>query len=285
VVDGFDIFAGQPTPEDLLAELYDLEHDGVDEDLPFYRELARRTRGAALDLGCGSGRLFRALLSGGIPRIVGVDGSAALLRRAEQRIAADPELRSAAAAGRIELVRGDIRRLRRRDHFGLIVAVGVLPHLDGPPAVLAMLRGARHRLTRAGRLVLDDLGPAEMPARDLPLSTDWSRVAGGRRVTRLSRLLRSEEAGGIRVAFSTLTESEQADGTIARLPAGYRLWYPSPVTLESLAEEAGLAVELRYGSHDLDALDQDSERRIFVTRRAAWSLGGAGGRQDVRDER
>jgi SAM-dependent methyltransferase len=285
VGDEFDIFAGQPTSEDVLAELYDLEHDAVDEDLPFYRELARRSRGAVLDLGCGSGRLFRTLLRGGIPRLVGVDGSAALVRRAEQRIAADAELRSAAAAGRIELVHGDVRRLRRTDHFGLILAVGVLPHLDGPAAVRAMLRRARHRLTRAGRLVLDDLGPVEMPARDLPLSTDWSRIVAGRRVTRLSRLLRSDEEGGVRVAFSTLTEAEQGDGTIARLPAGYRLWYPSPVTLERLTEEAGLAVELRYGSHDLDALDQDSERRIFVTRRAAWSLGAVGGRQDVRHER
>jgi SAM-dependent methyltransferase len=285
VGDEFDIFAGQPTSEDVLAELYDLEHDAVDEDLPFYRELARRSRGAVLDLGCGSGRLFRTLLRGGIPRLVGVDGSAALVRRAEQRIAADAELRSAAAAGRIELVHGDVRRLRRTDHFGLILAVGVLPHLDGPAAVRAMLRRARHRLTRAGRLVLDDLGPVEMPARDLPLSTDWSRIVAGRRVTRRSRLLRSDEEGGIRVAFSTLTEAEQGDGTIARLPAGYRLWYPSPVTLERLAEEAGLAVELRYGTHDLDALDQDSERRIFVTRRAAWSLGAVGGRQDVRHER
>jgi SAM-dependent methyltransferase len=285
VGDEFDIFAGQPTSEDVLAELYDLEHDAVDEDLPFYRELARRSRGAVLDLGCGSGRLFRTLLRGGIPRLVGVDGSAALVRRAEQRIAADAELRSAAAAGRIELVHGDVRRLRRTDHFGLILAVGVLPHLDGPAAVRAMLRRARHRLTRAGRLVLDDLGPVEMPARDLPLSTDWSRIVAGRRVTRRSRLLRSDEEGGIRVAFSTLTEAEQGDGTIARLPAGYRLWYPTPVTLERLAEEAGLAVELRYGSHDLDALDQDSERRIFVTRRAAWSLGAVGGRQDVRHER
>ncbi len=262
----------------MLAELYDLEHDPIDEDLPFYREMARRARGAALDLGCGSGRLFKPLLDGGARRLVGVDGSPALLARAERRIASDPILRAAAAAGRLELGHGDIRRLRRSDHFSLIVAVGVVPHLDGPSSVLAMLRSARHRLTRAGRLVLDDLGPAEMPSTNLPLSVDWSRAEEGRRIVRTSSLLRSEEAGGIRVVFSTLTETAESDGTIARLPAGFRLWYPSPATLRRLVEEAGLVVELSYGSHDLDALGQESLRRIFVTRRAERSLGAVVGR-------
>jgi hypothetical protein len=47
-----DIFASQPTDADLLAELYDLEHDQVTEDLVFYREQTRRS-GVVLELGCG----------------------------------------------------------------------------------------------------------------------------------------------------------------------------------------------------------------------------------------
>jgi hypothetical protein len=41
------------------------------------------------------------------------------------------------------------------------------------------------------------------------------------------------------------------------------------MTLIGLAEEAGLAVEATYGSHELDALDDGSERCIVVLRRAA----------------
>jgi SAM-dependent methyltransferase len=269
VADEAVIFAGQPSRPEVLAELYDLEHDEIVDDLPFYRELARRARGAVLDLGCGSGRLLRTLVDGSSRRVVGLDGAPQLLARAERRVQADGQLREAVRAGRLELRLADVRRVPPIGRFSLIVSIGVLPHLDGPAGVGQMLLSARHRLSRVGRMVVDDLGPAAMPLRDLPLSVDWRRMVGRTQVTRSSRLLHSEEDGGDRVAYSTLTELLEPDGTIARLPAGFRLWYPSPETLTRLAREAGLVVELAYGSHDLDPLGPDSERRIFILRRSS----------------
>ena len=262
-----DIFGSQPADEDRLAELYDLEHDEVVEDLPFYRELARRTAGPVLDLGCGSGRLFATLLEAGAPRVLGMDGSPALLRRAEARIASDERLTDAARAGRLSVMRGDVRAistLNIRERFDLAVAVGVLPHLSGPEDALRLLGGTRSVLARGGRLVLDDLGPAEMPDRDMPLSVDWRRTLGGREVVRRSELLRRETPEGLRVAFSTIADAVQPDGTIARLPASHELWYPSPEALAALVKQAGMVVELSYGSHDLEPLGRESGRRIFV---------------------
>lgn len=264
-----DIFASQPADEDLLAELYDLEHDDVLEDQAFYRELSRRMPGPVLDLGCGSGRLFRALLAGGATRVVGIDGSAALLRRAEARIASDAGLRDARAAERISLVRGDVRALATlniRERFSLAIAVGVVPHLDGPEDALRLLGGARSLLGPGGRLVLDDLGPGAMPDRDLPLSVDWHRTLNGREVVRRSELIRRESPEGLRVAFSTIADAVQPDGTIARLPASHELWYPSPEALAALVRQAGMVVELSYGSHDLEPLGRESGRRIVVVR-------------------
>jgi SAM-dependent methyltransferase len=262
-----DIFASQPADEDRLAELYDLEHDELIEDLDFYRELTRRTAGPVLDLGCGSGRLFGTLLDGGAPRILGIDASAALLRRAEARIGGDERLAAAAREGRLSVMRGDVRAistLNIRERFGLAVAVGVLPHLDGPEDALRLLGGARSVLARGGRLVIDDLGPAEMPIRDMPLSIDWRREIDGREVVRRSELVRRESPEGLRVAFSTIADAVQPDGTIARLPASHQLWYPSPEALSALVKQAGMVVELSYGSHDLEPLGRESGRRIYV---------------------
>lgn len=270
-----DIFAGQPTDADLLAQLYDLEHDEVTEDLVFYREQTRRSGPSVLDLGCGSGRLLRSFAAGKGRRIVGVDGSSALLRRGAARVAAEPLLAAALSQGRLHLVEGDVRRLEQlplRGMLGsaganLVVAAGVMPHLDGPEDALRMLTGVAALLADRGRLILDDLGPALLPDRDLPLSLDWRRTLNGQEVVRRSQLMRREAPEGLRVAFSTIVDLGRPDGTISRFPASYRLWYSSDDALVALIREAGLAVEFAYGSHDLDPPNAASERRILVVRR------------------
>ena len=268
-----DILAGQPVHEALLAELYDLEHDEIIEDLVFYREWARRQHGPTIDLGCGSGRLFSALLEGGATSIVGIDGSPALLERAAARIEGAAELREARDAGRLEVAAGDVRSVRRPDRYALAILAGVIAHLAGPEDALRALDSARRLLQPRGLLIVDLLGPAALPPHDLPLSVDWERRMGERRVVRRSRLVRHEAPEGLRVDYSTLTDLVEADGTITRLPAGFRLWYPSPGALIGLAEEAELAVEAAFGSHDLDPLDDGSERCIVVLRRATSGSG------------
>jgi SAM-dependent methyltransferase len=271
-----DIFSAQPTDADLLAEIYDLEHDEVVDDLAFYREMGRRSQGPTLDLGCGSGRLFLSLLTGGARPLLGLDGSPALLRRAERRVETSGVLRRARETGRLRLALGDARRLEAalpdpRQRFRLIVAAGVLPHLDGPDEAIALLQGARRRLLPDGVLILDDVGPGELPTRDLPLSVDWTRELNGRTIVRRSQLARRVAPEGVRVLFSTLADVTGPDGTIARLPASYRLWYPSQEALTALVREADLAVELTYGSHELEPLDSASDRRIVVARRVEGS--------------
>ena len=264
-----DILGGQPTDASLLAEIYDLEHDAIDEDLAFYRQIARRHPGAVIDLGCGSGRLFGPLLAGGATRLVGVDGSPSLLERAAARIDGDARLSAARAAGRIELLEADVRRIRHGERFALAILAGVVAHLDGPEDALRALTAARQLLTADGVLVVDTLGPGGLPEHDLPLSVDWERSEGGRRMVRRSQLERRETPEGLRVSYATLTDVVRADGTIARLPASWRLWYPSPAALVALAAEAELEIESVFGSHDLDPLDEDSERCIVVARPTA----------------
>ena len=262
-----DIFAAQATDPALLAELYDLEHEESDSDLVFYREFARRASGAILDLGTGSGRLLPTLVAVARGRVVGVDGSQALLARARARVAAAPDLRAAADARRLELLAGDIRDPAVQGRFALILAVGVLPHLSGPADAERMLLAAARRLTSAGRLIVDLPGPAALPDRDLPLGDDWERDHGGTAVRRASRLTHRRTDDGVSVLLSTITELARPDGTIARLPAAFRLWYPDVGLLERLFARAELGVSAIYGSHELDAFDDDSERLIVIGER------------------
>ena len=261
-----DILAGHASDAELLAEIYDLEHDEIDEDLAFYREWARRSPGNVIDLGCGSGRLFEPLLAGGATRIVGVDGSPSLLDRASERIRSHASLREAHARGRIELIVRDVRHVRRPERFALAIMAGVISHLDGPEDALCALTAARRLLEPGGTLIVDVLGPGGLPPHDLPLSLDWERAMGDRRIVRRSRLDRRATPEGLRVAYATLTDVVRADGTIARLPASFRLWYPTAAALVALAGGAELEVVAVYGSHDLEGLADDSERCIVVAR-------------------
>ena len=268
-----DMFAGQPSDEAMLAELYDLEHDEITEDFAFYREWASRHPGTVVDLGCGSGRLFHPLLDGGATRIVGVDGSPALLTRAAARIAADTWLAAADAAGRIDTVVGDVRAPPVSERFALAVMAGVVAHLDGPEAAVRALTRAGRLLAPGGVLIVDTLGPGGWPPHDLPLSVDWHRRMGERRIVRRSQLSRKVTPEGLRVDYETLTDLAEADGTILRLPAGFRLWYPSISAIVALAAEAKLEVEAVFGSHDLEPLDERSERCIVVLRGATGGPG------------
>jgi hypothetical protein len=162
-----------------------------------------------------------------------------------------------------------VRTVRHPHRFRLAILAGVIAHLDGPEDGVRALGAAARLLQPTGVLIVDTLGPGALPPHDLPLSVDWERPMGERRVVRRSRLVRAEAPEGLRVEYSTLTDVTEADGTIARLPAGFRLWYPSPAALIGLANEAGLDVEAAFGSHDLDPLDDRSERCIIVLRRAA----------------
>jgi SAM-dependent methyltransferase len=161
-----------------------------------------------------------------------------------------------------------VRSVSRRERFALVILAGVIAHLDGPEDAVRALGSAARLLESDGVLIVDLLGPGELPPHDLPLSVDWERRVGDRRIVRRSRLERHETPEGLRVEYATLTDLVEADGTISRLPARFRLWYPSPAATVALATEAGLEVEAAFGSHDQGPLDERSERSIVVLRRS-----------------
>jgi SAM-dependent methyltransferase len=132
-------------------------------DIPreFFRTLRPWLRAAprVLELGCGSGLLTERIAAAG-GRVLGIDGSRAMLDRARRRCARH--------ARRVELREGDLTRLRLAPVHALAVAChDVVNHLPTQAALRRALTGARCALAPGGVLVFDAL-------TDWAFATYWS---------------------------------------------------------------------------------------------------------------
>jgi SAM-dependent methyltransferase len=107
---------------------------------------------SVLDIGCGTGRLMAQALAAGAAFAAGIDGSAEMLARAEERLAAS------LAQGRARLVRGDLALPWDLPEaaFDLGVISLVLEH---SPAVQPILVQAARHLAPGGLLFVAEIHP------------------------------------------------------------------------------------------------------------------------------
>lgn len=248
-----------PDPYAAIAELYDLEHAGYDEDVDLYLNLALAAGDPVLELGCGSGRLLLPLAQAG-HRVTGLDLSAPMLDRA--RTALD----AAGLGGRVALHRGSMTEADAvpGGPFGLvIVALNGLLHLRTAAAQREALAAARRALDPRGQLVVDLLHATPETLRVLDDSVvhegTW-RLPGGDRVDKFAarRVLPAGQGITTELWYDRLSP----DGTLRRTATGYPMRYLHRAELELLLELVGFAEWQVYGSYDLDPFADGSERLI-----------------------
>jgi SAM-dependent methyltransferase len=140
-----------PSPYDAIAELYDPWSASVVEDVGFYLEEARRSRGPVVELGVGTGRIAVPIAADGI-RVIGVDSSRGML---------DVCARRAVLAGvELDLRVGDLRRPPVEEHVPLVICpFRSLLHMHTDEDRRAVLSSVRDLLVPGGRFVFDVFTP------------------------------------------------------------------------------------------------------------------------------
>jgi SAM-dependent methyltransferase len=130
------------------------------DDVAFYVTLARRSGGPVLEYGVGNGRIALPVARHGVA-VVGVDHSPAMLADLRDRLRAEPpDVRRS-----LRVVRGDMRSVRLRQRFPLVVApFNAALHLYTRADVERFLARVREHLTPRGRFVVDMSTP---PLEDL----------------------------------------------------------------------------------------------------------------------
>ena len=254
----------QPDPFAVVAQFYDLDLEGYDEDVQFYLELALARGRSVLELGCGTGRVAVALARAGLD-VVGVDVSAAMLSVARERT------HDAGA----ELVEADMRSLELGRRFDtVLIPLGGLQHAETASDVAATLATVARHLAPGGLAVIDVEAPQpdDLAAGPQPLVEHWTRRwpperADEGQVTKLVSVVGRPAAGLREVTWHF--DVQPAEGPLRRLTQRFTLRLITHGELELAARLAGLAVTASYGDHALTAFDDDAERLVVTLEHAS----------------
>jgi len=247
---------------DAFARYYDADYGAVDDDLPFYRELAQRTGGPVLEVMCGSGRLLLPLARAGL-RLAGVDVSSAMLSLARGRLAA------ANLSERVQLLEADIRERAPRGPFGLaIVAINSFMHLADTDGQLAALEHIHAELRPGGLLAIDLFNPDPRALAEqhgaLVLDKRFTLADD----TRVQKFVAQHVDLAAQLSQVTFIYDEiDAEGRVSRSTLPFSMRWLYRYELEHLLARAGFALDGIYGSYELDDYSAESELLLVVARK------------------
>ncbi len=250
----------------MIAPFYDLDLEGYEDDVEFYRMLASEWEGAILELGCGTGRVAKALAAGG-SEVVGVDTSPAMLALAPR----EP------TAGQVEWCEGDMRTLDLARRFALVlVPLGGLQHLETIDDLVATLETIARHLDDDGLAVVDIEAPSaeDFEVGPQPLVEHWTRPWAGGQVTKLVSV-----DGAPSLSLRNVTwhfDVQPLDGPLRRHTAQFTMRTFTLGELELAGRLAGLQVAAAHGDYDGSPYD-DGAQRLVVSFEHAAGLDSEGG--------
>jgi SAM-dependent methyltransferase len=221
------------------SERYD-DWAGADmtADVPFYVGLAREADGPIVELAVGTGRVAIPVALATGRRVIGVDTSPAMLRRARAR--------AALAGVDLALTDGDMRDLA----------------LDEPAALIyCPYRALLHLPTWADRRrVFERVAASLRPGGRF----SWNAIAFDHRVAAREDGVRHEEPVPHTVRFAV------GDNRIDLVLDGGEttsLWWATRNEWLGLIDVAGLRLEALYGGFEGEPLTDESSEYVFVARR------------------
>lgn len=244
-----------------IAELYDLEHDDFDDDILSLMNFIESTGDPVLELGCGTGRFLVPIAEAGF-RVTGLDASAPMLDRAQERIAGleNPAL--------VTLVKNDLTEAGEAPGgpFGIVlISLNGLLHAESSGRQRAVLEAAKRALDPRGQLLIDVLNPTPHVLaqfdQSVVLEGTWTRPTGetvqkfsSRRVSLSSQTIHTE-------LWYDIFDQQ---GPTRRVRTQFDMRYLHAAELELMLEMVGFPSWEIYGSYDLDPFDDHAERILVA---------------------
>ena len=237
-------------------------------DVSFYVAEAMRHGAEVLELGCGTGRILLPMARAGA-RVVGIDGSEAMLERCRAKAADErPDVQA-----RIDVRLGDTRDFNLGETFPLVIApFRVMQHLATVPDQLRCLASVARHLAPGGRFIFDVFNPSfAMMVKDRTAEfeeTSTIPLADGRtmrRTIKVGRVRWAEQVSETELIY--YVAPSPGAGETRYVQAFDMRWYLR-AELEHLLARAGLRIESVFGNFDRSA-HGDASPEMIVTAVAA----------------
>ena len=224
--------------DEQFADRYEEWSAHMTADIPFYVDLAREADGPLVELAVGSGRVAIPVAQATGRKVIGIDSSPAMLKKARE---------AAAAAGvKLDLRAGDIRDLV----------------LDKPAALIyCPFRALLHLPTWADRRRTFERVAASLKPDG---RFAWNAFAFDHRVA--ANLDGEHQEKPLPHTIRYAVGDNRIDLT---LDDGGKnsLWWATKNEWLGLIDVAGLKLEALYGGFDCEPIDDESREYVFVTRR------------------
>ena len=136
--------------------LYDYFATGIEGDVQFYVEEAKKAGSPVLEIGCGTGRILLPIVKAGVS-VFGIDRAPAMLTVLREKVAKlDVELQR-----RVTLIEGDMRHFSLENRFSLItIPYRGINHLLTSEDQRLALTNIRDHLADNGRLIFNTFDPS-----------------------------------------------------------------------------------------------------------------------------
>jgi SAM-dependent methyltransferase len=250
-----DDLGDERTSEYTDAEAYDAENCwSADDD--FYLALAQEIGDPVLDVGCGTGRLTRAIAQAGL-EITGFDLSPQMLARA----------RELSDGLDIDWVHGDVRSMRLGRRFRLILMTGhAFQHMMTDDDLHAFFERMREHLVDEGVLAFETRNFAAKTFGGTPEPTLWHSYEdrAGRWIDVNVGSVYDPETG-----IEQLTFIDVVRATGERTQSTSALRYVSVEQLNRLLREHGFDVVAQYGDWHKGPLGPAQPEVVTISRLAA----------------
>jgi SAM-dependent methyltransferase len=224
---------------DAFAAVYDAWSGHMTEDVGFYVSLAEEANGPVVELAVGNGRVAVPIAQRTGRRVIGIDGSKAMLAGAAER--------AARAAVTLDLRRSDMRDFSLDEPTDLVICpFRSLLHLPSRDDRLRVFRRVAAALLPGGRFAWNAF--VFDPAVAAELHGKW------------------REQNGIRHRVDYDYDAKRIDLTLdggATVP----LWWVDVEEWDGLIDGSRLELEARYGWFDRSPFDESSREAIYVARK------------------